>query len=55
MNTSEKIAMLKNIQNSNDVEASNNFKFVKQDKGLFERTESSKTILTENNKEMLFG
>ena len=30
-------------------------KRVKKDKGLIERTESSKVILTEDNKQLLFG
>ena len=50
MNTSEKIAMAQEIleKGGND-----NFKILKSDKGLIERTESSKTILTEDNKELL--
>lgn len=51
MNTSEKIAMAKEILGKNN--AKNNFKILKSDKGLIERTESSKTILTEDNKELL--
>jgi hypothetical protein len=49
MNTSEKIAMAQNILGNKE----NNFKVLKSDKGLIERTESSKTILTEDNKELL--
>jgi hypothetical protein len=51
MTTSEKIAMAQNVLN-NEVEAQS-VKRVKRDKGLIERTESSKTILTEDNKELL--
>lgn len=51
MTTSEKIAMAKNVLNGADQQAS--VKRVKRDKGLIERTESSKTILTEDNKELL--
>lgn len=51
MNTSEKIAMAKEILGKNN--GKNNFKILKSDKGLIERTESSKTILTEDNKELL--
>ena len=50
MDTSEKIAMAKEILGKN---ANENFKILKNDKGLIERTESSKTILTEDNKELL--
>ena len=49
MTTSEKIEMAQNVLN----ETPSNFKRVKKDKGLIERTESSKTILTEDNKELL--
>lgn len=51
MNTSEKIALAKEILSKNSEK--NNFKILKSDKGLIERTESSKTILTEDNKELL--
>ena len=50
MTTSEKIAMAQNVLNGAE-QAS--VKRVKRDKGLIERTESSKTILTEDNKELL--
>ena len=49
MTTSEKIAMAQNVLN-NSVAST---KRIKRDKGLIERTESSKTILTEDNKELL--
>lgn len=49
MTTSEKIAMAQNVLN--DEIAST--KRIKRDKGLIERAESSKTILTEDNKELL--
>ena len=51
MTTSEKIAMAQSVLNDN-VQAAP-VKRVKKDKGLIERTESSKTILTEDNKELL--
>ena len=51
MTTSEKIAMAQNVLSGADRAAS--VKRVKRDKGLIERTESSKTILTEDNKELL--
>lgn len=49
MTTSEKIAMVKDVINN----APSTTKRIKKDKGLIERTESSKTILTEDNKELL--
>lgn len=49
MTTSEKIEMAKSVLN--DVAPTT--KRIKKDKGLIERTESSKTILTEDNKELL--
>ena len=51
MTTSEKIAMAQNVLSGSDAAAP--VKRVKRDKGLIERTESSKTILTEDNKELL--
>lgn len=48
MTTSEKIAMAQEVLNNNIPT-----KRIKKDKGLIERTESSKTILTEDNKELL--
>jgi hypothetical protein len=51
MTTSEKIAMAQSVLSGTDVAAP--VKRVKKDKGLIERTESSKTILTEDNKELL--
>ena len=50
MTTDEKVAMAQNILN-NDKAAP--VKKIRKDKGLIERTESSKTILTEDNKELL--
>ena len=47
MTTSEKIEMAQNVLNGTTT------KRIKRDKGLIERTESSKTILTEDNKELL--
>ncbi len=52
MNTSEKVAMAQEILSKED-NKKNNIKRLKKDKGLIERTESSKTILTEDNKELL--
>jgi hypothetical protein len=51
MTTSEKIAMAQSVHSGAEVAAP--VKRVKKDKGLIERTESSKTILTEDNKELL--
>ena len=51
MNTKEKIEMA-NAALSNENEKTS-FKRVKKDKGLIERTESSITVLTEDNKELL--
>ena len=48
MTTSEKIAMAQEV-----LDGKPQVKRVKKDKGLIERTESSKTILTEDNKELL--
>lgn len=52
MNTSEKVAMAQSILYGNDTEKQT-YKRIKKDKGIIERTESSKTILTEDNKELL--
>ena len=48
MTTDEKVAMANSVLNGDA-----NVKKLKKDKGLIERTESSKTILTEDNKELL--
>lgn len=50
MTTDEKIAMAQSVLSGADAAP---VKRVKKDKGLIERTESSKTILTEDNKELL--
>ena len=50
MTTEEKIAMAQAALNNTPASP---VKRVKKDKGLIERTESSKTILTEDNKELL--
>ena len=50
MTTEEKIAMAQAALNGTPASP---VKRVKKDKGLIERTESSKTILTEDNKELL--
>ena len=52
MTTSEKIAMAQSVLNAPEVPQAP-VKRVKRDKGLIERTESSKTVLTEDNKELL--
>ena len=49
MTTEEKIAMAQAALSGQPAPV----KRVKRDKGLIERTESSKTILTEDNKELL--
>lgn len=49
MNTDNINAMEELLNNIN----SGNVKFVKKDKGLIERTESSKIILTEDNRQVL--
>lgn len=51
MDTKEKIQMAAEILDSSDV----NVKKIKKEKGLIERTESSKTIITEDNRELLRG
>ena len=51
MTTEEKIAMAQEVLDGKP--AAPHVKRVKKDKGLIERTESSKTILTEDNKELL--
>lgn len=51
MTTEEKIAMAQAALGGQNPEIP--VKRVKKDKGLIERTESSKTILTEDNKELL--
>lgn len=52
MNTAEKVAMAQEILSTED-NKKQNVKRIRKDKGLIERTESSKTILTEDNKELL--
>ena len=37
----------------NNMKAANHVKVIKQDKGLIERTESSKIVLTEDNRQVL--
>lgn len=49
MTTDEKVAMAQEVMAGQN----HNTKRLKKDKGLIERTESSKTILTEDNKELL--
>ena len=51
MDTKEKIQMAAEILECGDV----NVKKIKTVKGLIERTESSKTIITEDNRELLRG
>lgn len=50
MTTNEKVALAQSVLAG---EAPVTAKRIKKDKGLIERTESSKTILTEDNKELL--
>ena len=50
MTTDEKIAMAQSVLSGANAAP---VKRVKKDTGLIERTESSKTILTEDNKELL--
>jgi len=49
MTTSEKVALAQDVLNN----ALTATKRIKKDKGLIERSESSKTVLTEDNKELL--
>jgi hypothetical protein len=49
MTTDEKVALAQGILGGEAQKP----KRIKKDKGLIERTESSKTILTEDNKELL--
>ena len=49
MTNSEKISMAQDVLNDSALKT----KRIKKDKGLIERAESSKTILTEDNKELL--
>lgn len=51
METKEKIAMANAILG--DAEVNNTVKKMRKEKGLIERTESSKIILTEDNRELL--
>lgn len=51
MTTSEKIEIVNNILNNEEVQPT--AKRIKKDKGLIEKTESSKIVLTEDNKELL--
>ncbi len=51
MDTKDKLDMAESVI-SDEPKA---IKRIKKDKGLIERTESSKTILTEDNKELILG
>ena len=53
MDTKEKIEQVQQILNNTNEDNGFQFKRIKKDKGLIERTESSKTIITEDNKELL--
>ena len=53
MNTAEKVEMANKILAQEESMPKHNIKKIRKDKGLIERTESSKTILTEDNKELL--
>lgn len=50
-NMDEKVNKAEEIMNN--MKAANNVKIIKQDKGLIERTESSKIVLTEDNRQVL--
>lgn len=50
MDTKEKIEMVSSL-----LDEQPKYKRIKKDKGLIERTENSKIILTEDNKELLKG
>ena len=50
ISTQDKVAIAMEMLNA---EQQSHVKRIKKDKGLIERTESSKTILTEDNKELL--
>ena len=52
MDTQEKIMMANAILNQTDM-ITNKVKKVRKEKGLIEKTESSKIILTEDNRELL--
>ncbi len=52
MDTQEKIMMANAILNQTDT-ITNKVKKVRKEKGLIEKTESSKIILTEDNRELL--
>ena len=52
MDTQEKIMMANAILNKQD-DLTNKVKKVRKDRGLIEKTESSKIILTEDNRELL--
>jgi hypothetical protein len=47
----EKISRAEEIMNN--MKSANHVKIVKKDKGLIERTESSKIVLTEDNRQVL--
>ena len=53
MDTKEKVELASQILNNSNNEKDFQFKRIKKDKGLIERTESSKTIITEDNRELL--
>lgn len=52
MDTKEKISIVNDIMNQ-DTKSTNRVKKITKDKGIIERTESSKVLLTEDNKELL--
>ncbi len=53
MTTSEKVEMVKELLKDDEKVKKPAMKRLKKDKGLIERTESSKIVLTEDNKELL--
>ena len=55
MTTSEKIEMVKELLKDDEKAKKPTMKRLKKGKGLIERTESSKIVLTEGNEELLKG
>lgn len=54
MDTKEKVEMVNNILNNEEnVVVKKNVKKIKNDKGLIEKTDITKTVITEDNKELL--
>lgn len=54
MDTKEKVEMVNNILNNEEnTVVKKNVKKIKNDKGLIEKTDITKTVITEDNKELL--